>query len=132
MQEKEKEKEKESQSPGQRGPTVLEFHAECLTCCTCRKSLLGESELRLGGKQGIIYCREHGEKEKGEALRVKGQPELGLAQDRLVKVCGRLPPLQPSAHRALPTAASTSPAATATQEKEGEEERAVERAAEDQ
>ena len=69
-----------------RAPTALEFHAECLTCCTCRKSLLADDELRLGGKQGIIYCKQHGERSADK----KGAE---VVQERVVRVCGKLPPI---------------------------------------
>jgi hypothetical protein len=63
-------------------PPVLELHSECMTCCTCRKCLLADTELRLGGRPGSIYCLEHGAADKQQD-----------SPDRLVKVCGALPPI---------------------------------------
>ena len=63
-------------------PPVLELHAECMTCCTCRKFLLADTELLLGGRPGSIYCLEHGAADKQQGI-----------PDRLVKVCGVLPPI---------------------------------------
>ena len=98
---KEKEKEKGSR---EQSPTTQDFHAECLTCCACRKSLMEESELHLGEKTGVVYCAQHADR-AGDGREGREGRDRGRVKGRTVKVCGRLPPPLPGLqlqHRELP------------------------------